>query len=78
MEVCSSTQMGAPGAAFGNGTQNRPKQTTISPGKRARALGTTDGGIPVAIADFPFLIRGLVRVSDNTGPGIVLGSFGPH
>ena len=40
MEVCSSTEMGAPGGlAFGNGrsrTQNRPKQTTISPGKRVQ------------------------------------------
>ena len=39
MEVCSSTETGAPGAShFGNGrsrTQKRPKQTTISPGKRA-------------------------------------------
>jgi len=45
MEVCSSTEMGAPGTShLGNGrprTQNRPKQTTISPGKRACVQWTT-------------------------------------
>jgi hypothetical protein len=39
MEVCSSTEMGAPGASHlgtgDRGPKNRPKQTTISPGKRA-------------------------------------------
>jgi hypothetical protein len=39
MEVCSSTEMGASGASHlgtgDRGTKNRPKQTTISPGKRA-------------------------------------------
>jgi hypothetical protein len=45
MEVCSSTENGCPRClAFGNGrprTQNRPKQTTISPGRRPwlRPLG---------------------------------------
>ena len=55
MEVCSSNEMGAPNASHleQKTTQpNRPKQTKISPGKRASIKGFVS-----SLADFSAQIR---------------------
>ena len=83
LEVCSSTEMGAPGArvrsdrssslgwrclAFGNGrqwTQNRPKQTTISPG----ANGLPSRDLP-QLADERQIAKSLVDGDQYPNVGI--------
>jgi hypothetical protein len=72
MEVCSSTETAAPGAShFGNGrsrTQKRPKQTTISPGKRA------------SVRDLPQLVdeRPIANALTDTGLVPICGFLGRH
>jgi hypothetical protein len=74
MEVCSSTEIGCPRClAFGNGrprTQNRPKQTTISPGKRPCVQQTITvyrlarnglGGDQAGLIQFVFVAGSVIR-----------------
>ena len=69
MEVCSSTEMGAPGASHlgtGDHGPNRPKQTTISPGKTGLSRSTPEpvGQWEVGLSD---RLEGLSRGPYGSG-----------